>query len=456
MRVLKFGGTSVGTVERLGSVIDIIKNASKRDQIIVVLSALGGVTDCLIAATGKAKAGDDSWQNMLEGIQERHYEALTKLSSEENAEDGLDIIDQHIERLQQCLSGIMLLKECIRMTYDTIISAGERLSVRVIEAALKTNGLNPVVYKPEALIRTDSYYGDAVVDFSISNQLIRCKLGDLQNDCIPVIGGFIGSDEDGHTTTLGRSGSDYTATIIGGALSAKCVEIWTDVDGILSADPKIISQATTLPSISYQQASEMAFYGANVIHPKTLLPVQGKAIPVEVKNSFFPENNCTVITAPEHLSSETALVVSSKNDLSMIDICSHQFLQPNIFAILAKQHVDIYLTNQSNSIMIVLQGKDKDIFLSYVEKEEDQDVQVTDDVSLISVFHDNSISKGELLERTFSALKKRNLTHKILSYSISGKNIFLLTKTMFSERFVSILHSALYEERTKIKQSVAA
>ena len=286
MRVLKFGGSSVADAERMKCVTDIIARAAGTDRVAVVLSAMKGVTDLLISAARKAAEGLDGHRTMLETIRTRSFDAARALFPAADQAAVLTPLAVMCNELEEILHGVELVRECSARTMDLVMSFGERLSCRLATAYMQARGLPAVLVDAREIVITDDTFGAAAVNFPRSYALIKEKLGPLPG--IAVIPGFIGATEKGVTTTLGRNGSDYTASIVGGGLDAQEIEIWTDVDGVLSADPRIVPDAFVIPEISYEEAMELSYFGAKVIHPYTMVPAVEKNIPLLIKNSLNP------------------------------------------------------------------------------------------------------------------------------------------------------------------------
>ncbi len=287
MKVLKFGGSSVASSERILSVIEIVKPYLDRKEInALVVSAFGGITDLLIQASTAALSGKDEFKSHLAKIEQRHLDAVRGLISMQRQSSILAQVKVVINELEDVLHGIYLVRERTPRTLDFIMSFGERLSAYIISEAFKDKGINAEFLDARRVVRTDNHFGSAKVDFAITDKLIRDHFAGTA--ALQVITGFIGSSETGETTTLGRSGSDYTGAIFAGAVSASSLEIWTDVDGMMTADPRKVKKAFTVPEMTYSEAMELSHFGAKVIFPATMQPVMSKSIPIWIKNTFNP------------------------------------------------------------------------------------------------------------------------------------------------------------------------
>jgi len=292
MKILKFGGSSLANAENIHKVIDIISESFKdEDGGVVVVSALGGVTDDLIKLVMLAYKKYDRCNILLKSIQIRHQQVVKDLTILKNKKEVLAKIDIKFDELERIVKKIISDKspiEKVSLVYmDAVVSFGEQLSVCIVSEAIKSIGKPSMFVDARILIKTDNNFGEASVDIKNSYKLISESLKNKGK--IFVMGGFIGSTKEGLTTTLGRGGSDYTASLVGAAIGASRIEIWTDVDGLMTADPKKVKDARSIPFISYKEAEKMAYLGAKVIHFKTMKPAQLKNIPIYIKNTFNPK-----------------------------------------------------------------------------------------------------------------------------------------------------------------------
>jgi aspartokinase/homoserine dehydrogenase 1 len=282
MKVLKFGGTSVGSAENIRKVKSIIE--SQKGDVIIVVSALGGITDKILAAARNASKGAGDFHADLKEIKTRHQEVIQSLF---NSSGSIKlIVDGLLDELEQILTGITLVGELTAKTLDRIAGIGERISSHIVAQFIGAER-----FDSSEFIRTDSNFGKAAVDFVVTNKNIQDIFVDFKG--VAVVPGFISKNAKGEFTTIGRGGSDYTAAIISAALNANILEIWTDVNGFMTADPRIISKAYTIPELTYSEAMELSHFGAKVIYPPTILPVYKKRIPILIKNTFEPENQGT-------------------------------------------------------------------------------------------------------------------------------------------------------------------
>jgi len=299
LQVMKFGGTSVGDASAIQKVAEIVHAASRASDLVVVVSAMSGVTNQLLEAANQAKMGARSAvQEIFGELRSRHYATLRKLihSTPDRACVAAQV-EQILRNGEQLCEGAALLRQLTTATRDAISGLGERLSAPIVAAALNQRGVISEAIEAAELVRTDSCHGSAAPQMATTRNLCHARLRPLlQRGLVPVVTGFIGATAEGALTTLGRGGSDYSATILGAALDAEQVTIWTDVDGLMTADPRLVPSASTIAEISYQEAAELARCGAKVLHPKTLSPVAESGIPIWIRNTFHPEHRGTRIT----------------------------------------------------------------------------------------------------------------------------------------------------------------
>ena len=293
MKVMKFGGSSVADAGRMRTVAGLVGEASRADRVVVVLSAMQGVTDLLVSAARSAESGSEEYRAALDALRARHVEAVRALLAPAEQASVITPLTLMANELEEVLHGVELLRECTHRTMDLAMSFGERMSCAIFTALLASLGERAVYVDARELIVTDERFGSGVVDFAASYPRIASRLGAEQG--IPVVPGFIAATPKGVTTTLGRNGSDYTASIVGAGLGAETIEIWTDVDGVLSADPRVVPGAFVIPRVTFEEAMELSYFGAKVIHPSTMIPAVEKRIPIVIKNTLNPSAPGTLI-----------------------------------------------------------------------------------------------------------------------------------------------------------------
>ena len=291
MKVLKFGGTSVGSVKSILSLKKIVENEAKHQPVVVVVSALGGITDKLIATSKLALKHDDGWKTEFDDMVDRHHKMIdTIITDTKKREDLFNTVDALFEQLRSIYFGVYLIHDLSEKTQDAIVSYGERLSSNIVATLIG----GAKWYDARNFIKTERKNGKHVLDNELTNKLVSDTFDNLPR--VSLVPGFISRDRDtDETTNLGRGGSDYTAAILAAVLDAEVLEIWTDVDGFMTADPRIIKTAYTINELSYIEAMELCNFGAKVIYPPTIYPVCIKNIPIRVKNTFNPENPGTII-----------------------------------------------------------------------------------------------------------------------------------------------------------------
>ena len=378
MKVLKFGGTSVGSVKSILSLKRIVENEVKRGPVVVVVSALGGITDKLLATSQLALQGDEHWRTEFDDMVNRHHQMIDTIIEEpKRREDLFNAVDSLFEQLRSIYYGVFLIHDLSRKTEDAIVSYGERLSSHVVASLIRgAKRMNS-----RDFIRTERKNGKHALDSELSYRLVREAFlnenGDLKNR-VSVVPGFISRDKyNNETTNLGRGGSDYTAAIIAAALDAEMLEIWTDVDGFMTADPKVIKSAYTINELSYVEAMELCNFGAKVIYPPTIYPVCVKNIPIKVKNTFNPDHPGTLIKQEiendqkpiKGISSIKGTTLITVTGLSMVGVIG---VNRRIFTTLAENGISVFMVSQAsseNSTSIGVRDEDADSAVSVLNEE---------------------------------------------------------------------------------------
>ncbi len=355
MRVLKFGGTSVADGPRIVHVAGLVARTATRERCVVVVSALAGVTDALVAAAGRAAAGDEG-REAVASLRARHLACLAAIDPRAgDAAEGR--IEARLTALARSLAGSARRRRCPPQVRDEILAAGERISVVLLAAALGALGtLSEVVDGAEA-IATDASFGEAAVDMPRTVRMAGPRFAKVRADAVPVVAGFIGSDPRGRTTTLGRGGSDYSASLLGAALGASGVEIWTDVDGVLSAPPRLVPDAVTVPRLDYREAGELARLGGKVLHPKTMQPLAELGIPIFVRNTFAPDAAGTLITASGNGRRRAVRAVTAVEDAVLLTIEGPEDGGPGVG--LGSLPVEpLFVQRVSGALAVVTRGSD--------------------------------------------------------------------------------------------------
>ncbi|HDL86629.1 MAG TPA: aspartate kinase [Candidatus Acetothermia bacterium] len=356
--VMKYGGTSVGDASAFAQVKDIVSGHAKSgDRVIAVVSAMSGVTDDLTRGIIGAAAGDEeTYHKVCQSLRKRHLDLITELLGNDLACDSLiSTLDSLISEYERLCASVYVLGEVTPRTMDAALSRGERLSARILVALLQQNGMRSEAIDATELIVTDATFGNAAPIAQPTRERIASHLAPLLDaDVIPVVTGFIAATDDGVTTTLGRGGSDYTAAIIGDALNVDAVWIFTDVDGVMTADPRIVPNARVIPVISYTEVGELAYFGAKVLHPRTIRPVIEREIPVWVKNTFHPDQPGTRIVRDVTNTHGTVKAVTMITDLSMVTVAGRGMVGvPGIagrtFSAVAREKTSVLMISQASS-----------------------------------------------------------------------------------------------------------
>ena len=461
IQVMKFGGTSVGDASRIRRAATIAAEASKERAVVVVVSAMSGVTNTLIAAAGKAAAGDEaSAETLTKALQEKHHEAIGNLISDiETRRQLLSEIDAMIERAANYCRGCALLGELSPRALDVIAGTGERLTARMAAAALREMGLHGVAFDATDLIVTDDVHGGARPLADHTRKKTQAALIPLlEAGGIPVVTGYIASTAKGIPTTLGRGGSDYSATILGAALDASEVIIWTDVNGVLTAHPRMVPEAATLDEVSYTEAGELAFFGAKVLHPMTLRPVIESAIPVWIRNSFQPGLAGTKITHTVRPAPQGVKAVTATRDVAMIAIAGPGIIgvpdiAARIFTASASVHANIVMISQSSSqdsICFVVQAADaartekalRDALYEDVRHHDLEHIKVNRNVAIVAAVGENMAGTPGIAGRVFSTLGKEGINIIAIAQGSSEYNISFLVESAGMEKAVKALHQA--------------
>jgi aspartate kinase len=455
MRLLmKFGGTSVGDGERMKQVAEIVAN-SRQDgnELAVVVSAMTGITDQLIGmamevANGARKPPIDPF---IESLRERHRKALEVAAPDLLAEVGA-VLDNRLENLKNILNAVFNLSELTPRSRDYIISFGERFSAPILSAALRYHGVpSQVLDGCEAGIVTTPNHGEALA-LSSSEARIRGRITPLLSRSVPVIMGYMGCTERGVVTTLGRSGSDYSATIVGAAINADEIWIWTDVDGVLTSDPRLIKDARVVPSISYLEAMELSYFGAKVLHPRSLEPAMRKNIPIRVKNTFNPTHPGTLVYREGRVDTRVVKAITLIDKVALVNVTGVQMIgrpgvAKTIFSALADKDVNIMMISQGSSeanISLIIEESHLENAveaLSGIHKSGYfREVTSDREVVAIAVVGAGMAGTPGIAGRIFTALGTSCINIMMISQGSSEANISLVVKTSDGVKAVQILH----------------
>jgi len=460
--VMKFGGTSIGDGEKIRNVAKIVKEYSEENEVVVVLSALEGVTDSLegIAKTLIKDSKKETIEKFIQEMGGRHLSAIeVAIPQEELRIEVIETVDEGLRELQEVLLGIYFLGEATLRSLDYIMSFGERISAPILSACLRSLGVESKSFMGgEAGLITDSTFGGAS-PLPESYEMIRDKLEPLLEKEVSVVSGFIAENSDGVITTLGRDGSDYTASIIGTALDADEIWIFTDVDGIMTYNPKIIPEARTIPIISYLEAMELTYFGTSVIHPKAIEPAMNRGIPVRVKNTFNPSNSGTRIVKGYKKDKRVVKAVTAIEDVASLMVAGAGMMgtpgvAARVFSALAKRKINVMMISQGSSeaniSMVIEEEKIKDA-KACLEEEFGEDliesIKYNRDICIIAVVGLGMMGTPGVAARVFSALAKRKINVMMISQGSSEANISMVIEAKYGEDAVRALHEAFELER---------
>jgi aspartokinase/homoserine dehydrogenase 1 len=459
LQVMKFGGTSVGDAGCIARAAQIIAAAAKENTCVAVVSAMSGVTNRLIDAAKKAATGDSTeGANLIKVLRGQHATALeTLVKDTEIRRRVMQKLDVVLGEAQRLCDGTALLRELTPRTLDEISSLGERLSAPIVAEAVKALGLRSESIEATELIVTDAYHGGAEPRMELTRERAQARLRPLlAQGIVPVVTGFIGATVDGKLTTLGRGGSDYSATILGAAMDASEVVIWTDVDGVLTADPRLVPEARTIPEISYREAAELAYFGAKVLHPKTLNPVMEAGITVWIRNSFVPERPGTKITPEGRSIGGGVKALTAIRDVALIAVGGPGIVGlPDVvgrtFSTTAELRANVLLISQSssqNDICFIVSAGDAARTMEALRKEFAQDlahhkvehVTVVNNIAIVAVVGENMRGTPGVAGRTFAAMGRENVNLIAIAQGSSESNISFVVEEQAVKKALIATH----------------
>ncbi len=464
MRVLKFGGTSVANAENINKVIAIVIEAVKKDKTIVVVSALGGITDLLLGAAELAAKGDELYKEKLSIIEQRHMETVKKLIPVAQQSQLLSLVKKGCNDIEDICNGVFLLGEITPRTKDRISSYGELLSSQIIAAKFQSENTEVTWKDSKELILTNSYFTAAEVDFTVTEQRIKNYFS-AQPAPLFILPGFIAADKNGITTTLGRGGSDYTAAIIASAIQADVLEIWTDVSGMMTADPRLTNNARIIPHISYQEAMELSHFGAKVIYPPTIQPVMNKGIPVWIKNTFAPGDEGTLIESVATKNGNIVRGISSINNISLISLEGSGMIgipgfSKRLFEALSNEKINVILITQSSSehsICVGIEAASTEkaklavdaAFSNEIALQKVEPLKVETELSIVALVGENMKSHPGISGRMFSAMGRNGVNIRAIAQGSSEKNISAVISTLDVKKAINVLHEEFFETTYK-------
>jgi bifunctional aspartokinase / homoserine dehydrogenase 1 len=466
MQVLKFGGSSVGSAEAINKMIAIVINSMKKEPTIVVVSAMSGITDQLLMLAQTASKGNEAYKTIVETIEQKHLDVVRALLPIQQQSATLSLVKQLTNELEANCEGLFMLKELSMRMQDKIISYGELLSSKIISATFESKGIKQQWVDSRNLIKTNTNYFNAAIEKDLTYKNIQTYFAVPDNKFdLYVAPGFVASDEQDNTTTLGRGGSDYTGAIYAAALEVTALEIWTDVSGMMTADPRMVQNAKEIPEISYQEAMELSHFGAKVIYPPTIQPVMQKNIPVWIKNTFDPAHKGTIITNQSAADKNFIRGISSIKDICLLCLEGSGMVgipgfSKRLFDALAKKQINIILITQSSSehsICVGVNMQDAHQAKIAVDAEFEQEINthkvdpliIEKDVSILALVGEQMKSHPGVSGKMFGVLGRNGINVRAIAQGSSEKNISAVIATQDVRKAINVLHEEFFETSYK-------
>ena len=466
MQVLKFGGSSVGTIAAISKVIAIVKTRVQTRPSIVLVSAMSGVTDQLILLGQTAAQGNEAYQTMIQSLAKKHEDAVLALLPSAKQASALSMVKALIQEIESHCATIFNEGIFSLRMQDCLMSYGEILSSKIIAAAFEAEGVDQVWLDSRAMIKTNSTYSSAVVDRALTNQTIQQYFANPNHQhALYMAPGFIASDAEGHTTTLGRGGSDYSGAIYAASINASILEIWTDVSGMMTADPRIVNNAKEIPRISYHEAMELSHFGAKIIYPPTILPVMHAGIPLWIKNTFEPEHPGTLIEIASPKDSNVIRGISSIKDICLLSLegagmAAIPGFTNRLFDALAKKQISIIIITQSSSehsISVGVSVQDTHLAKIAVDAEFEEEINlqllepliIEKDLSIIAIVGEQMRNHPGVSGKMFSVLGNNGINIRAIAQGSSEKNITAVIEAQDVPKAVHLLHEAFFETAYK-------
>ncbi|SFC25698.1 aspartate kinase [Algibacter lectus] len=463
MKVLKFGGTSVGSSENINRVISILENHGKTDAVVCVVSAVGGITDKLLLTGKQAQNKDINYKDTLNLIKDIHFSIINELNLG-TGENITKVVDNEFQELEDLLNGIYLINELSPKTSDKLVSFGEKLSSFIIAETMKNRGLSADRKNSQELVVTNSNFTKAEVDFKITNANIQDYFKTaVQN--ITILPGFVSKSKLGEQTTLGRGGSDFTAAIVAAALKVDQLEIWTDVSGMYTTNPKMVKQAYPISKISYQEAMELSHFGAKVLYPPTVQPVLSLGIPIHIKNTMEPEAVGTVISNEIVEESTPVKGISNISNIALLTLQGSGMVgipgfSKRLFETLSQEKINVIMTTQASSehsICLGIDEKEADsaktaidaAFENEIALEKIDPIFVETGLSIIALVGDKMKNHQGISGKMFSTLGKNNINIRAIAQGASEKNISAVIAESDVKKALNTLHEQFFESKTK-------
>ncbi|WP_242204735.1 bifunctional aspartate kinase/homoserine dehydrogenase I [Aestuariivivens insulae] len=463
MKVLKFGGTSVGSSKNINNVIAILEDYSNNSKVACVVSAVGGITDKLLLAGNQAKNKDNAFADTFNTIKDIHLNIIKELNPNNN-QSIIDYLDDKLEALRNLLEGIYLINELSPKTSDKLVSFGELLSSYIIAETMKNRGFSADRKNSQELIVTNSNFTKAEVDYSLTNANIQDYFKSA-NQQITILPGFISKSAQGEITTLGRGGSDFTAAIIAAALEVEQLEIWTDVSGMFTTNPKLVKQAYPIKNISYQEAMELSHFGAKVLYPPTVQPVLDLNIPIHIKNTNEPDDAGTIISNQDTKVNGPVKGISNISNIALLTLEGSGMVgipgfSKRLFETLAQEKINIILITQASSEHSICIGIDAseverariavdNTFENEIALHKIDPIVVETGLSIIALVGDNMKNHQGISGKMFSSLGKNNINIRAIAQGASEKNISAVIADKDVKKALNTLHEQFFETKTK-------
>ncbi|WP_426058558.1 bifunctional aspartate kinase/homoserine dehydrogenase I [Hymenobacter sp. B1770] len=464
MQVLKFGGTSVASAENIRKSIAIVAAAAAQGPVVMVVSALGGTTDTLISVGRTAAQADGSYRDTLAQLAERHHTAALEMLVNGEQEAGVELIGRHFAEVGRLCDGIFALGELSTRTLDKLMGYGELLSSCLIAAAAQAQGLDAVWVDARQLIRTNSRFGMAEVNMAATERQVAFLKAKTEQK-VWVVPGFIAADAEGTTTTLGRGGSDYTAALLAAALHADKLEIWTDVSGMMTADPRLVRGARPIARISYQEAMELSHFGAKVLYPPTIQPVMKRGIPLWIKNTFAPDDYGTLVEVEPPHTAAFVQGISSIGNLTLLNLEGSGMVgipgfSMRLFAALARERINVVLITQSSSEHSICVGvNEADTAPAQVAVDEEFAVEIAAGrieplrpergLAIVALVGENMKDHPGISGKLFGALGQNGVNIRAIAQGASEKNISTVIRAADVRKAINVLHEAFFEATYK-------
>ena len=464
MKVLKFGGTSVANAENIQLVKNIVQQQANSKRLCVVVSALGGVTDLLLDSAFLASQQKEEYRETFMLIEKKHLEVVKKLIPVQQQSSVMSFLKRELNTLETLLEGAFLIGETTPKLLDKILGYGELLSSKIIHSYFSAEGISCAYKDSREFIKTNNQFGKALVNFEITQKNLIENIAEAEAQ-VCLMPGFVASSLSGDSTTLGRGGSDYTAAIVAAALHAEVLEIWTDVSGMFTANPRLVKQAVAIEEISYQEAMELSHFGAKVLYPPTIQPVLAKEIPIHIKNTFLPDEKGTLITQNTNGKNRPVRGISHIENISLLSLEGPGMvgipgISKRFFEVLSVNEISVVLITQASSehsICVAIASEDAEkakealdqSFAYEISLHRIKPVLVENDQAIIALVGDNMKSHQGLSGKMFSALGKNNVNIRVIAQGASERNISAVIKKEDVKKALNTLHERFFEENVK-------